>query len=122
MAARVFIRVILALRMKNALILLALLTTACSYYQQPSDAEAEIVRPGAFIPGSGVITQISVLRNQNKGEPDPNLYRISIRIDISGYQEVDIDSNTFFVGEAVELTNDGRILHVSGTTFKGRTP
>ena len=107
--------------MKHALALIALLLTACSYYQRPSDAEAAIVRPGAFIPGSGVITQISVLRNQNKGEPDPNLYRISIRMDISGYQEVDIDSNTFFVGEAVELTNDGRILHVSGTTFRGGT-
>ncbi len=108
--------------MKNAIALLALLVAACSYYQRPSDAEASIVRPGAFIPGSGVITQISVLRHQNPGQPDPNFYRISIRMDISGYQEVDIDSNAFFVGEAVELTNDGRILHVSGTTLKGGTP
>ncbi len=108
--------------MKHAIALLALLVAACSYYQRPSDAEASIVRPGAFIPGSGVITQISVLRHQNPGQPDPNFYRISIRMDISGYQEVDIDSNAFFVGEAVELTNDGRILHVSGTTLKGGTP
>jgi len=31
---------------------------------------------------------------------------------------VDIDSSRFLAGEAVELTNDGRVVRVTGTTFK----
>ena len=108
--------------MKKALALFALLLAACSYYQRPSDAEAAIVRPGSFIPGSGVITAIAVLRQENKGQPDPNLYRLSLQMDAGGFQTVDIDSNAFFLGEAVELTNDGRILHVSGTTLRSPNP
>jgi len=109
--------------MKKAFALFALMiAAACSYYQKASDDDAAIVRPGSFIAGSGVITAIAVLRNQNKGQPDPNFYRISLAMDAAGYQEVDIDSNSFFVGEAVELTNDGRILHVSGTTLRSAKP
>ena len=69
-----------------------------------------------------MISAIAVLRNHNPGHPDPNLYRLSITMDAAGYQEIEIDSNSFFVGEAVELTNDGRILHVSGTTLRSPKP
>jgi hypothetical protein len=109
--------------MKKALGVFALMmASACSYYQNPSDADAAIVRPGSFKAGSGVISAISVLRNQNSGRADPNLYRLSLQMDAGGFQTVDIDSNAFFVGEAVELTNDGRILHVSGTTLRSPKP
>jgi len=30
---------------------------------------------------------------------------------------VDVDNNTFVEGEAVELTNDGRVVRVSGTSL-----
>jgi len=111
-------RAILALMTKKALAVLALSVAACSYYQIPSDADAIIVRPGNFMKGSGVITAVSVLRNANNGQRDPNLYRISLQMDSAGFQQVDIDSSSFFVGEAVELTNDGRLLHVTGTGLK----
>lgn len=104
--------------MKKACAVFALTVAACSYYQNPSDADATVVRPGNFTAGSGVITAIAVLRNQNNGRRDPNLYRLSLQMDAGGFQTVDIDSNSFFLGEAVELTNDGRILHVSGTTLR----
>lgn len=49
--------------------------------------------------------------------PDPNLYRLSLQMDVSGFQEVDVDNNSFMAGEAVELTNDGRVVRVSGTSL-----
>jgi hypothetical protein len=38
-------------------------------------------------------------------------------MDGDGFQTVDIDSSRFLAGEAVELTNDGRVVRVSGTTL-----
>jgi hypothetical protein len=93
----------------------------CTYYQDPSDAEATIVAPGNFTAGPGVIEAVSVLPRANK-EPharDPHLYRLSLRMNAGGFQTVDIDSSGFMTGEAVDLTNDGRIVRVSGTTLKG---
>lgn len=112
----------------------ALLVAGCSYYQDPSQHEATIVAPGNFRAGSGVIETVSVLRNANKEQsvvsgsrraPDPNLYRLSLRMDIGGFQTVDIDDGSFLTGEVVELTNDGRVVRVSGTTLNelaGRAP
>ena len=94
-----------------------MLLAACSYSWTAPDAEPNIVRPGNFTKGSGVITAIAVLPHANRGKPDPNLYRISLLMDRDGFQEVDIDSASFFVGQAVELTNDGRMLRVTGTTL-----
>jgi len=84
------------------------------------------VAPGNFTAGSGVITSIGVLPNANKEKaqpansgrkPDPNLYRVTLRMDVGGVQSVDIDNNSFAEGQAVELTNDGRIVRVSATIF-----
>jgi hypothetical protein len=38
-------------------------------------------------------------------------------MDGDGFQTVDVDSSRFLAGEAVELTNDGRVVRVSGTTL-----
>ena len=99
-------------------VLIALLLTACSAYQNPSDIEGSIVKPGNFIAGSGVVVGVAVVPRANKGNPnDPNLYRISLQMDQGGFQNIDTDNSTFFVGQAVNLTNDGRIEHVSGTSM-----
>jgi hypothetical protein len=104
--------------------LLASMVGACSVYQGGASPEATIVSPSNFRAGSGVISSVAVLRNANKnaaagGEqrPDPNLYRIALQMDNGGFQQVDVDSATFTAGQAVELTNDGRIVLVSGTTI-----
>ena len=104
--------------------MLALL--ACSHFEDPAQVEGTIVAPGNFKAGSGVITGVGVLPNANKGKaqpsstgrrPDPNLYRLTVRMDVGGMQQVDVDNNSFSEGEAVELTNDGRVVRVSGTSL-----
>ena len=105
--------------------LLAGLLSACSTYGDGASPEATIVAPGNFRAGSGVISSVAVLPNANKKpaaaggdkKPDPNLYRVALQMDNGGFQTVDIDSAGFMAGQAVELTNDGRIVLVSGTTF-----
>ena len=96
--------------------------------------EANIVRPGDFKAGSGVIQSVGVLpgaRQPGTGadstgnRPDRNLYRLMILMDAGGIQSVDIDSARFLQGEAIELTNDGRVVRVSGTALnpvRGRSP
>jgi hypothetical protein len=106
--------------------LLLCLLVGCTYVQDESLLEANIVRPGNFKAGSGVITSVSVLPGQRepgtgadaKGKrPDRNLYRLYLRMDVGGFQTVDIDSGRFLAGEAVELTNDGRVVRVTGTSL-----
>ena len=114
------------MRIRSILISLLFLA-GCSYYQDPRQAEATIVAPGNFKAGSGVIESVSVLPRANKqpNARDPHLYRLSLRMDAGGFQTVDIDSAAFMTGEAVELTNDGRVVPVSGTTLNdiaGRPP
>ena len=100
--------------------------TACTYQQDSRMVEARIIAPGNFRAGSGVIQSVGVLRNARpahamrprpeKGpDPDPNLYRLFLQMDQGGFQTVDIDNNTFTAGQAVELTNDGRVVQVTGT-------
>src|ERR1041384_1434655 len=109
-------------RRRAALLLLA----ACSYFQDTAESEANIIRPGNFKAGSGVIQSVSVLTNANKANPrpvpgrrrpDPNLYRLALNMDSDGFQTVDVDNGNFSAGEAVELTNDGRVVRVSGTSL-----
>src|SRR3954464_12296806 len=103
---------------------LVLILAACSTYQGGASPEGAIVSPSNFRAGSGVISSVAVLRNANKNaaaaggdkRPDPNLYRVSLQMDNGGFQQVDVNSSTFMAGQAVELTNDGRIVLVSGTT------
>jgi hypothetical protein len=106
--------------MKN-LILMALLVSvaACARFSDPSLAEGTIVAPGNFRTGSGTIQSVAVLPRANKtpGAQDPNLYRIALQMDVGGYQTVDTDNALFMAGQAVELTNDGRVVLVSGTSL-----
>jgi len=117
----------LALMRALAAAVLAGLLAGCSYFQNPQQSEGTIVAPGNFRAGSGVIQSVGVLRNANPtpvampnsmlGTPDPNLYRLAILMDGDGFQTVDIDNGTFVAGEAVQLTNDGRVVRVSGTSL-----
>ncbi|OAI53823.1 hypothetical protein AYO46_00265 [Betaproteobacteria bacterium SCGC AG-212-J23] len=103
--------------MRLALLLLVL--AGCTYTSDPAQNESQIVRPGNFRAGSGVIDSIAVVPNQGtKKEKEPHLYRLQIRMDVGGFQTVDVEDNTFFAGEAVELTNDGRVERVTGTALQ----
>ena len=106
--------------------LLLCTAVACSITTDADLLEANIVRPGNFRTGSGVVESVGVLRNarepgtgtDGKGKnPDRNLYRLYIRMDLGGFQTVDIDSGRFLQGEVVYLTNDGRVERVSGTAI-----
>ncbi|HEY7673850.1 MAG TPA: hypothetical protein VH867_01355 [Burkholderiales bacterium] len=110
----------------RAPLLLCLLLAGCTYAVDESQLEANIVRPSNFKAGSGVIQWVGVLPGARapgtgadaKGErPDRNLYRLYLLMDGDGFQTVDVDSSRFLAGEAVELTNDGRVVRVSGTTL-----
>jgi hypothetical protein len=99
---------------------------ACSYVQDESVLEGNIIRPGNFKAGSGVIQSVGVLPGarlsgsgaDSKGRyPDRNLYRLYLLMDAGGFQSIDIDNSRFLAGEAVELTNDGRIVRVTGTSL-----
>jgi hypothetical protein len=89
----------------------------CTYVTDPSQNESQIVTPGNFIVGSGVIENIAVVPNKGTKEKQPHLYRLYIHMDVGGFQTVDVEDNTFFAGEAVNLTNDGRVERVSGTSL-----
>ena len=120
--------------MQVRILLASLLLAGCSYVSDPTQLEATIIAPGHFKAGSGVIDAVSVLPNANKDKsvvsgarrtPDPHLYRLSLRMDAGGFQTVDIDDGSFMSGEVVELTNDGRVVRLSGTTLNemiGRAP
>lgn len=104
--------------------ILALLLAACSYARDPSALEANIIAPGNFKTGSGVIRNVGVLPNANQTgsrsgnrPPDPNLYRLLVEMSASGLQSVDIDAGTFLVGELIDITNDGRVVRLGGTSF-----
>jgi hypothetical protein len=111
----------------RAPLLLCILLAGCTYVSDESLMEANIVRPGNFIAGSGTIESVGVVPGARapgtgadaKGKyPDRNLYRLYLRMDAGGFQTVDIDSSRFLAGEAIELTNDGRVVKVSGATLR----
>jgi hypothetical protein len=106
--------------------LLLSLLVGCTMTLDESVLEANIVRPGNFKAGSGVIQSVGVVPGarepgtgaDSKGpRPDRNLYRLYLQMDVGGFQTVDIDNSRFLVGEAVELTNDGRVVRITGTTL-----
>ena len=114
------------LRAPLLLSLLAFILQACSVVWDESTLEANIVRPGSFKAGSGVIQSVGVLPGarepgtgaDSKGKhPDRNLYRLYLQMDVGGFQSVDIDNSRFLAGEAVELTNYGRVVRITGTTL-----
>ncbi len=120
--------------MRPALALSALIAlAACSNVNDPKWLEGNILSPGNFRAGSGVIELVGVLRDANPPKaapsgdsrtpaPDPNAYRLYILMDVGGFQTVDVDNGTFFAGEAVELTNDGRVVRLSGTVLNREKP
>ena len=89
-------------------VLLALLA-GCTKYWDPEQAEANIVSAGNFKAGSGEIYQVGVL-------PDKGC-RLYLRMDRTGTQSVDVDKCNFTQDQFVELTNDGRVVRVSGTSM-----
>lgn len=89
---------------------------ACTAYWDPAQEEANIISPGNFTAGSGQITGVGALPQK-----DRTLYRLYLRMDASGTQSVDIDRSTFMTGEFVELTNDGRVVRLSGTSVNEAT-
>jgi len=107
--------------MRRALLRVTFLSAlaGCTYTSDPAQNESQIVTPGNFRAGSGVIENIAVVPNKGMNkEKEPHLYRLYIHMDVGGFQTVDVADNTFFVGAAVNLTNDGRVERVSGTSFQ----
>jgi hypothetical protein len=96
-----------------AFTVLSLALAACSSFPEAGN-EGNILAPGNFRAGSGVIQSVGVLRN--------DAYRLYLHMDVGGFQSVDVDNGTFMAGEAVELTNDGRVVRVSGTSLNRVEP
>jgi len=101
----------------------------CMYSWDPSTEEATVIRPGNFKAGSGTIQSVGVLPGARPADapqtsdtqgkhPDRNLYRLSILMDAGGFQTIDVDNSRFLAGEAIEITNDGRVVRVTGTTIR----
>jgi hypothetical protein len=109
----------------RAPLLLCIFLCGCTLVWDESTLEGNIVRPSNFKAGSGVIQSVGVLRGAREAgtgadqgrNPDRNLYRLSIVMDGGGFQTVDIDNSRFLAGEAIELTNDGRVVRVTGTSI-----
>ena len=98
------------LRVLPAVLLLAALA-GCSIYGDPAQNEANIISPTNFLAGTGEIYSVGVVSGKT-----PTLYRLFLRTD-KGHQAVDIDKGNFLAGEWVELTNDGRVVRLSGTSL-----
>ena len=86
---------------------------ACSHFQPPSLGEATIVSPAPVRAGHGVIGSVGVVRGAK-----PPSYRLYLRMDDGGSQSVDVDNPIFMLGQRVEVTPDGRVVLLSGTTLK----
>jgi hypothetical protein len=119
------------MRIPAPLLLCIALLAGCSYVWDPSTEDATVIRPGNFRAGSGTIQSVGVLAGARPADapqtgdtrgsrPDRNLYRLYILMDAGGFQSVDIDNSRFLAGEAVEITNDGRVVRVTGTTLNRR--
>ena len=92
--------------------LLAALLAGCQSLQDAREIEANIVRPGNFRAGPGVIESVAPIAESS------GLWRLYLRMDNTGFQAVDVDDGRFFPGEVVELTNDGRVVRATGTSLK----
>ena len=118
--------------MGKSLILLcvAALVSACSSYDPtacegaaaPNLRESRAVSTTGLRPGAGIVVSVGVLPSARPGAspagggacaPDPNLYRLLLSMDNGATQTVDVDNPTFFPDERVEVTGDGRVVHLS---------
>src|SRR5467141_3218231 len=99
--------------------------TACEGGAAPDRDESRAVSTAGLRPGAGIIVSVGVLPSARPGgssagvgacAPDPNLYRLLLSMDSGAMQTVDLDNPTFFPNERVEVTGDGRVVHLS--TYK----
>ena len=82
---------------------------ACGSLKEARDIEGNIVSPGNFRAGPGVIESVGAVGGAK------NVYGLYVRMLNSGFQTVNVDRGGFLAGEEVELTNDGRVVRVTGT-------
>lgn len=105
------------------LLLSALLAlSACSYFDPPELAEATVHSSRYLRPGYAVVESVGVLPSGRRAPAsgrasDPNAYRLFLRMENGGFQTVDVDNPTFMAGEYVEITGDGRVVRVSGSSI-----
>ena len=88
-----------------------LLLAGCTMYGDPAAHEANIISPTNFQAGTAEIYSVGVVSGKT-----PTLYRLFLRTD-KGHQTVDVDKGNFIAGEWIELTNDGRVVRLSGTSL-----
>ena len=100
--------------------------TSCESGAAPNLDESRTVSTTGLRPGAGVIVSVGVLPSARPAAsfagggacaPDPNLYRLLLSMDNGATQTVDVDNPTFFPNERVEVTADGRVVHVSTYVF-----
>ena len=95
-----------------ALLIIGVALGGCQSLQDAREIEANIVKPGNFRTGAGVIESVAPIAESN------GLWRLYLRMDSTGFQAVDVDDGRFIPGEFVELTNDGRVVRATGTSLK----
>jgi hypothetical protein len=94
-------------------LLLLPLLDGCRSLQDAHEVEANILAPGNFRKGSGVIESLAPVAGQR------NVWRLYLRmVDTAGFQSIDVDYGGYLSGEVVELTNDGRVVRATGTSLK----
>ena len=84
----------------------------CSQFQPASLAEATIVSKETFQAGYADIGAVGVVAS------NPGTYRLYLSMADGHSQTLDVDNPTFMVDQRVEVTPEGRIALLSGTTFK----
>lgn len=86
---------------------------SCRSLQDAREVEANILAPGNFRKGAGVVESLAPVAGQR------NIWRLSLRmVDTAGFQSIDVDHGGYISGEVVELTNDGRVVRTTGTSLK----
>ena len=86
---------------------------SCRSLQDAREVEANILAPGNFRKGSGLIESLAPVAGQR------NVWRLNLRmVDTSGFQSIDVDYGGYLSGEVVELTSDGRVVRATGTSLK----
>jgi len=85
---------------------------SCRSLQDAREIEANILAPGNFRAGSGVVESLAPVAGRR------DVWRLSLRMDSSGFQSIDVDYGGYFSGDVVELTNDGRVVRATGTSLK----
>lgn len=89
--------------------------TACATYNPPSATEGHALSQKGIHPGLGYIESVAVIPHAGSAAagasaPNPNAYRLFLRMDNGGSQTVDQDNATFMAGERVEITPKGRVV------------